>query len=136
MTGQNVRFEYDSSRNILFADDDYVIKTVEDAERFLNIYRDKLKELGRRVWVVTSIDGLKVGANAYVFYGENLKTIAEKWFYGIARWGKNPESRMTVRMASRKAKADINIYDTKQLAIEAIEEMKRDQSIADSPQKT
>jgi hypothetical protein len=124
MSTQTVRFEYDEPRNILFVEDDYEIATEADVDAFLKLYDGELQRIGRKVWIVTSIDGLRVGAKVYESYGQKLKALAEKWYLGLARWGKNPVSRMTVRSSSLKAKYEINIHDTKEQAVSAIGKMK------------
>jgi hypothetical protein len=121
MALQTVNFEYDKDRNILFADDDFDIKTIDDAESFLGLYSKKLEEIGQKVWLVTSIDGLTVSGKVSGYYGDKLKSLAEQWYLGMARWGTRPESRMTVRMSSLKAKYEVNIHDTREQAVAAIE---------------
>jgi hypothetical protein len=124
MASQTVKFEYDRDKNILFAEDDFDIKTVEDAELFLGLYTKKFEEIGQKVWLVTSIDGLTIGGKVSSYYGQKVKKVAENWYLGMARWGTRPESRMTVRMSSLKAKYEVNIYDTREQAIAAIEAVK------------
>jgi len=124
VASQTVKFEYDRDKNILFAEDDFEIKTVEEADLFLGLYAKKFEEIGQKVWLVASIDGLTVTGKVSGYYGEKLKSLAEQWYQGMARWGTRPESRMTVRMASLKAKYEINIYDTREQAIAAIEAVK------------
>lgn len=121
MASQTVKFEYDASSNILFADDDYEISTERDVDAFLALYRNKLKDIGHKVWIVTGIDGLKVHAKVSDYYGRQLKELTSPWYLGFARWGTNPLSRMAVRTASVVARYDVNIHDTKEQAIETIE---------------
>jgi hypothetical protein len=131
MAAQTVKFDYDPERNILFVEDDYAINNNVDVDAFLKLYHDRLSQIGRKVYIVTSIDGLRVSAKAYDRYGQRLKALAEQWYLGLARWGSNPISRMTVRSASLKAKYDINIYDTKEQAVAAVMKMQR--SAGDQP---
>jgi hypothetical protein len=122
MASQTVRFEYDAARNILFVEDDYEIATESDVDAFLSLYDSELRRIGRKVWIVTSIDGLRVGAKVYDRYGQSLKALAERWYLGLARWGTDPISRMTVRSSSLLAKYEVNIHDTKEQAVAAIEQ--------------
>jgi hypothetical protein len=124
MAAQTVTFKYDPERNILFADDDFEIASTSDAQAFIALYREQLTRIGRKVWIVTGIDGLRVGPKVYDYYGQMLKTFADQWYLGIARWGSDTVSRMMVRSASKKAKYDINIYDTAEHAVAAVEKMK------------
>lgn len=123
MASQTVTFEYDPARNILFTEDDYLISSEQDVDDFLSRYLEKLTEIGHRVYFISHIDGLEVHANVYEYYGKKIKALSEKWCIGLARWGTNPLSRMTVRAASIRAKYDINIHNTKEQAIAAIETM-------------
>ena len=123
MAFQTVKFEYDSFRNILFVEDDYEINAKSEVDAFLSLYEEKLNEIGHKVFIVASIDGLKIGAKAYVYYGKRIKELYEKWILGLARWGTDQLSRMTVRAASMTAKYDISLYNTKESAVAAIETM-------------
>lgn len=123
MASQTVKFEYDPARNILFTEDDYLISIEQDVDEFLSRYQEKLEEIGRRVYFISHIDGLEVKASLYDYYGKKIKALSEKWCLGLARWGTNPVSRMTVRAASIRAKYDINIHNTKESAVAAIETM-------------
>lgn len=123
MASQTVKFEYNQERNILFVDDDFEINTVSEVDSFLALYEEKLNEIGRKVYVVVSIDGLKIGEKAYVYYGKRIKVMSEQWVLGLARWGSDQLARMTVRAASMTAKYDINLYYTKDSAVAAIEAM-------------
>jgi len=123
MSSQTVTFEYDSIKNILFAEDDYDINTEKDADDFLSIYEHKMQEIGKKVYLIAHIDGIKVGAQIYQYYGLKVKAFAEKRILGLARWGTDSLSRLTIRAASIRAKYDINIHNTKDEAIKAIELM-------------
>lgn len=123
MASQTVTFEYDPTRNILYAEDVYEINTEADIDRFLDIYEKKLQEINKKVYLVAHIDGIKVGAHVYQYYGLKVKAFAEKWILGLARWGTEPLSRLTIRASSIRAKYDINIHNTKEEAMKAIELM-------------
>jgi hypothetical protein len=124
MASQTVKFEYDQERNILFVVDDYEINTPEEADAFLDLYSRKFKEIGRKVRLVACIDGLKINHKVQDYYGEQVKKLLEGTIICFARYGRDPMSRMNVRTASRKVNFDINIYDTKEQAIEAVERIK------------
>lgn len=124
MPSQTVGFEYDPARNILFAEDDYEINTEAEIDDFVALYQAKLEEIGKKVYLVAHIDNLKVNASVYMSYGVKVKAFAERWFLGLARWGTDPLSRLTVRAASIRAKYDINILNTKDEAVKAIEMMR------------
>ncbi|MBU2593375.1 MAG: hypothetical protein KKG02_02365 [Candidatus Edwardsbacteria bacterium] len=124
MASQTVNFEYDRERNILFVVDDYEINTPEEADAFLDLYSRKFKEIGRKVRLVACIDGLKINHKVQDYYGEQVKKLLDGTIICFARYGKDPMARMTVRTSSRKVKFDINIYDTREQATEAVEKIK------------
>ena len=123
MSTQTVKFEYDPARNILFTEDDYTIATEQDADTFLDLYRKELLKIGKKIWLVTRIDGLELQVKVYDYYGAKLKEFADKWYLGYGRWGTRAVSRMTVRASSLRAKFDINIYPPKETALAAVEKM-------------
>jgi len=125
MRNQAVSFEYDQERNILFAVDDFEIESEEDVEEFLGHYRRKFQELGGKAYLVARIDGLRVGAKVDEYYGRRAKEAVESNLLGFARWGTNPISRMSVRTAALKSGFEINIFDSRERAVEEIERMKQ-----------
>lgn len=123
MAGQTVNFEYDAESNILFVEDDYAIDTQQDADAFLRLYREQLERIGRKVWVVSSIDGLKVGPGALEYYGREMKRLAEQHAVGTARYGRNAMSRMALRTSMMRVGHETNIFDSKEQAVEAVKNM-------------
>lgn len=125
MNAQTVKFEYDPERNILYADDDFAIDTEADVEEFLGHYRRKFDELGGKPYLVARIDGLRVGAKVDEYYGRRAKEVVVAGLLGFARWGTNAVSRMSVRTAALKSGFEINIFDSRERAVEEIEKMKQ-----------
>jgi hypothetical protein len=125
MSAQTVVFEYDAERNILFAVDDFEINTEADVEEFLGHYQRKFQELGGKPYLVVRIDGLRVGARVDEHYGRRTKEVVESSLLGFARWGTNAVSRMSVRTAALKSGLEINIFDSRERAVEEIEKIKQ-----------
>ncbi|HEC78015.1 MAG TPA: hypothetical protein ENI34_02595 [candidate division WOR-3 bacterium] len=119
-----VKFEYDPKLNIVFTDDEGEIKTREDVDDFFEKYRKFFEKLGKKVYMVSHIDGLLVRAQIAEYYGERARANVGHYLLGFARWGTNDWARMTVRTTSMKAKMTANIYDTKEAAIAAIQKIK------------
>ncbi|MDQ7799084.1 MAG: hypothetical protein RDU76_09125 [Candidatus Edwardsbacteria bacterium] len=124
MASQTVKFEYDQERNILFVVDDYEINTPEEADAFLDLYSRKFKEIGRKAYIIACIDGLRINSKVHEYYGRQVKKLLDGSILGFARYGRDPMARMTVRTSSRKVNFDINIHDTKEQAVEAVEKIK------------
>jgi hypothetical protein len=124
MASQTVAFEYDAERNILFADDDYEIASEADVDAFLGQYEARLKTIGVKPYLVARIDGLLVGARVDEYYGRRAKEVVERNILGFARYGSNAVSRMSVRTAALKSGFEINIFDSRERAVEAVEKMK------------
>ncbi len=121
----SVTFEYDAEKNLVFSEDNWEIKTREDVDAFIAEYQKFLQNLGKKVYMVSHIDGLLVHASVAGYYGETARTTIGNYMLGFARWGTNDWARMTVRTTSLKAKFTVNIYDTREEAVQAIEEMKK-----------
>jgi len=119
-----VKFEYDPKLNIVFTDDKGEIKTREDVDDFFEKYRKFFEKLGKKVYMVSHIDGLLVRSQIAEYYGERARATVGHYLLGFARWGTNDWARMTVRTTSLKAKMIANIYDTKEAAIAAIQKIK------------
>lgn len=124
MDAQTVKFEYDPDRNILFAEDDFEINTEAEVEEFLDHYRRKFQELGSKPYLVARIDGLRVGAGVDELYGRRVKEVVVAGLRGFARWGSNAVSRMSVRTAALKSGFEINIFNSREEAVQAIEKAK------------
>lgn len=120
-----VVFEYDAENNIVFVDDSWDIRTREDVDQFFERYGDFVRKVGRKFWMVAHIDNLIVHAGIAEYYGEVAHRTVREHLLGFARWGSNARARMTVRTTALKAKMAQNIYDTREDAIRAIEEMKK-----------
>lgn len=124
MSTQTVKFEYDPENNILFTEDDFSITTKAEADEFIRINLEKLESIGHKVYLISRIDGLHVGAAVSEYYGGKAREVFQKYILGFARYGEDPAARMTVRTSSKKANLESNIYNTRQEAISAIESMK------------
>jgi hypothetical protein len=124
MATQTVTFEYDPEGNILFAEDDYEIANEADVDAFLGQYEARLKTIGAKPYLVVRIDGLLVGAKVDEYYGRRAKEVVERNILGFARYGTNAVSRMSVRTAALKSGFEINIYDSRERAVAAVEKMK------------
>lgn len=120
----SVEFEYDAEKNIVFTEDNWEIKTREDVDAFFAEYEKFFNGLNKKVFMISHIDGLLVHAGIASYYGEAARTAIGNYVLGFARWGMNDWARMTVRTTSLRVKLTVNIYDTREEAIQAIEEMK------------
>lgn len=120
----NVVFEYDAENNIVFVDDSWDIKTKEDVDQFFDRYSKFIQKVGKKFWMVAHIDNLIVHAGIAEYYGDVARRTVREHLLGFARWGSNARARMTVRTTALKAKMAQNIYDTREDAIRAIEEMR------------
>jgi hypothetical protein len=124
---KKIIFDYDRERNILFAEDHWDVKTNEDVDEFFDEYVQCFQKLGRKVYVVVNIDNLLVHGSVQVYYGESSLRTVNQYVIGLARWGVNDKARMTVRTTSLKVKLAPNIYKTREEAVKAIEDMKREE---------
>lgn len=125
MSIQTVRFEYDPEINVLFTEDDYSINSEQDVDEFIRLNQEKLESLGRRVYMISKIDGLHIGAQVSEYYGHRSREVFHKHILGFSRYGENPMARMTVRTSSKKAKLESNICNTREESIRVIEQIKK-----------
>lgn len=120
MSTQTVKFEYDPERNILFAEDDYQVRSPEDAENFFGLYRRELSRIGRRVRLVTKIDGLHIAPHVEAHYGEVARKVSGEWFINFARYGETALSRLGITDAAKKADFVTSIHRTREEAVAAV----------------
>lgn len=125
-TEQFIKFEYDEKLNIVFTEDHWDVNTKEDVDKFFAEYKKYFSELGKKVYMVSNIDHLLVGASIAHYYGETARSTVGHYLLGFARYGTNDWARMTVRTTSLKASMTPNIYDSREAAIAAVEKMKKD----------
>jgi hypothetical protein len=116
--------DYDSGRNILFTEDHGELGTPEEVDAFLAQYVELLEGIGRRPFLVSKIDELRVKAAVSQYYGDRARAIVERFTLGFARWGSDSWARMTLRTTSRKAAMATQIFDTREQAIAEIERMR------------
>jgi len=84
-----------------------------------------LESIGHKVYLISKIDGLHVGAAVSEYYGRRAREVFQRFVLGFTRYGDDPAARMTVRTASKKADLESHIYNTREEAIAAIEAMKK-----------
>jgi len=120
MSSQTVKFEYDPERNILFTDDDYQVRSPEDAENFFDLYRQQLSKIGRKVHLVTKIDGLHIAPHMEGHYGEVARKVSSEWFINFARYGESALSRLGITDAAKKADFVTSVHKTREEAVKAV----------------
>jgi hypothetical protein len=124
---KTVKFDYDAEQNILFSEDYWDLKTEKDVDEFLDVNVEYLEKLGKQIYIVSKIDGLRIRANVADYYGEKARERVLKYVLGYARWGTSNWGKMTVRTSSLKAKMDPFIYNSKEEATQAIIKLKESQ---------
>lgn len=121
-------FEYDAEKNIVFTEDHWDIKTEADVDTFYEEHRKYFDQVGKKFYMISNIDDLRVHAAVAVYYGTTAKATVGHYLLGFARWGSNDVSRMTVRTSSLKADLESNIFNTREEAIAYIEDLKKKSS--------
>jgi hypothetical protein len=121
----HVVFEYDPVKNIVFTVDHCDVKTEADVDEFFEEHRKYFEQIGKKFYMISNIDDLRVHAAVAAYYGKTAKTAVGHYLLGFARWGSNDVSRMTVRTSSLKADLDSNIFNTSEEAIAYIENLKK-----------
>ena len=121
---ESVKLEYDPDLNIVFTEDHREIKTKEDVDQFFEEHIKFFEKLGKKVYMISNIDGLLVHATIAEYYGEIARLTVGQYLLGFARYGTNEWARMTVRTTSLKVRMIANIYDSREEAIQAVQRMK------------
>ena len=106
----DVVFEYDADKGIVFTVDEGMLRTKEEVDHFIYLNREYFRTLGKKVWVVSNIDGLRIGTPVADYYGESVRRLVDEWVLGHVRYGTSSPSRMTVRTSYLRARIDPNIY--------------------------
>ncbi|MCP4899003.1 MAG: hypothetical protein GY906_18695 [bacterium] len=119
----SITFEYDEARNIVFTVDEWEINTAEDVDEFFGRCEEFFESVGKKFYMISQIDGLRVYGEISDCYAERARTVFDTYMLGFARWGTNTWGRMTVRTTSAKANILANIYDTREEAVKALERL-------------
>jgi hypothetical protein len=127
MSSQTVHFEYDPIQSILFATEDYELKTTNDVDAFVDLYRLQFERFGHPVYVVVKIDGLLIRKAVVEHYGRQAKRVVEQHCLGLARYAEHQFIRLATSASTRRAKFGTEIYSSREQAIAAIEQMKKQQ---------
>lgn len=120
----SVNFKYDPETDIVFSEDHWEIKSRQDVDDFFAEYRKYFQDIGKKVYMVSNIDDLRVHAPIANYYGEIANKTAADYLLGLARYSTNEWARMTVRTTSLKAKMEPNIYSSLDEALNVIAKIK------------
>jgi len=115
-----VKFKFDESRNILFTEDNFEIKTEADVETFFRLNEAECSKYPSKFYLVSNINGLKIHAKTITAYGRMGKEMQARYILGCARYASDPFARMSIRTAYSKAGEQAAIYDTKEEALRAL----------------
>jgi hypothetical protein len=120
MTTQTVKFEYDAKNNVLFTEDDFEIASREDVDAFWKLYRDQLERIGKKVRLVTKIDGLYIMKDVEQYYGEVARAVSQQWYITFARYGATATGRLGIRQAGAKTGFVTSVHKTRDEAVAAV----------------
>lgn len=119
-----VKYEFDEAHNIVFFTDIADIKTKEDVDEFIRIYNEYFKKIDRKVYAVSNINDLKIHPDIAEYYGERIKAMIADFIQGHVRYATDYQARVMLRNAYLRARIPAHIFDTKEEALKAIEEIK------------
>jgi hypothetical protein len=120
-----VNIEYDSERNIVFTVDNWDIKNQADVDEFYDEHAKKFEAIGKKIYMISNIDNLSIHPSVLEYYGATARRKLGHYILGFARWGTNEVARMSIRTSSMKAHLESHIYQTREEAIQYIEELKK-----------
>lgn len=120
-----VNIEYDAERNIVFTVDNWDIKNKTDVDDFYAEHVKRFEQIGKKFYMISNIDNLTIHSSVLEYYGETARGTIGHYILGFARWGSNDLARMSIRTSSMKAHLESHIYQTRDEAIQYIEELKK-----------
>ncbi|MBI5806699.1 hypothetical protein HZA73_11765 [candidate division TA06 bacterium] len=120
MATQTIKFEYDPERNLLFAEDDFEVNTPEDADLFVDLYREQFEKIGRPVNIVARVDGLYINDSVRAYYGNRSRPVSQHWCLNFARYGSTAIGRMNAKFMGKKAEFETAVYQTREEAAAAV----------------
>jgi len=120
-----VNVEYDAESNIVFTIDRWDIKTQTDVDEFFAEYIRQFEQIGKKFYMISNIDNLSIHSSVLEYYGETARRTVHHFLLGFARWGSNDLARMSIRTSSMKTHLESHIYQTREAAIQYIEELKK-----------
>jgi hypothetical protein len=130
-----VKTEYDAEKNIVFTIDRWDIKTPADVDEFFAEYVKHFEPIGKKFYMISNIDQLTIHPSVLEYYGETARRTVHHFLLGFARWGSNDLARMSIRTSSMKARLESHIYQTRDEAIQYIEELKKNAADEKSSEK-
>jgi len=130
-----VNIEYDAERNIVFTIDNWAINNQADVDEFYAEHLRRFEQIGKKFYMISNIDSLSIHPSVLEYYGETARRTIGHYILGFARWGSNEVSRMSIRTSSMKARLESHIYQTREEAIQYIEDLKKTAVDEKQPEK-
>lgn len=128
-----VELEYDAERNIVFTVDHWDIKTVEDVVEFFNAHVKFFDKIGKKFYMISNVDGLKIHPSVLEYYGETARRAVGKYLLGFARWSTDELARMAIRTSSIKARLESHMFRTREEAVDYILGLQSGKSVEPNP---
>lgn len=122
------KLTYDPVLNTVFTEEDWDVRTREDVDALFEEYARAFPKTGKKFYMVSNIDHLRIHHEIATYYGERARATTEQHLLGFARYGANDLARMTIRTSSAKARLQSNIYATREEAIAAVQAMEEARS--------
>lgn len=105
---------------MLFAEDDFEVNTPEDADLFVDLYREQFEKIGRPVNIVARVDGLYINDSVRAYYGNRSRPVSQHWCLNFARYGSTAIGRMNAKFMGKKAEFETAVYQTREEAAAAV----------------
>lgn len=128
------RFVLDKKEKILFINFDGLrIESREQVDEFAQIVFEAFKAQGRRIYGIVNYEGTEIATDIADYYGETIKELQDRYAITTVRYSSSGLTRSMLRYFGAAKDLESNIFNTRDEAINAIQEMggrKRDASAA------
>lgn len=126
------RFILDKKENILFINfDGLKIESRQQVDEFARTVFEAFKTQGRRIYGIVNYEGTEIAPDIVDYYGETIKELQDRYAITTVRYSSSGFTRSMLRYFGAAKDLESNIFNTREEAISAIQEMegrKRDAS--------
>ncbi len=89
------RFSYDADRNTLYINFERLrVGSLSDVERIAREVEHRVRDLGHKVYAVVNYADAAIAPEIFDAYGRMVKTLADRYYLGVARYGTSAFLRM------------------------------------------
>lgn len=124
----NWRIGFHPQEGIMEADfSNLSFENARDVNEVFNFIEDQIAATGRQWYFLVNYDGTRIQSPAWVQYARRGKSLNETWSLGSVRYAPGSETETDIRLRAQSQGFRPNIRNTREEALQRIEEMKAEQ---------